>query len=404
MINLLSAIGDAALDVRQQAESLPCYSNPFDRPEFVRRLQGALSDLNHDIDKQLALGLPVTRPDHPGMHGGRAEWEMDAREALRRIREGCGRLVEGALQAPPLPCRPGGEVTAEESEAYLQGLLALKPLLAEVAEARERLWRLMLYVAPLPLAGVRSAAGAVLEPDSPQQESTPTLTPLKLTENTVAVSATRSDHPAAPVEEPASTPTDLSEEWYFAPSGDGYYLAGFGEFGHLSGRYKGLSDIARLIQTPGQLVPMLDLDGASEAAKADRHSRQPVAEKEDLAKARRDLRELKEDLAKAVRENNTVDADVTRREIEEQESLLKSATGRGGKLRDLNNLFGRLRPKIHGRLQTAYEKLRGATPPMTRLANHFEASIESQGSGFIYQPPGDPPPWTFERRANTSQM
>src|SRR5262249_22682382 len=48
-----------------------------------------------------------------------------------------------------------------------------------------------------------------------------------------------------------------SIEWCFAPSGDGYFVAGFGESGHLSG-YKGLADIARLIEAPGVPVPMLD--------------------------------------------------------------------------------------------------------------------------------------------------
>jgi hypothetical protein len=101
-------------------------------------------------------------------------------------------------------------------------------------------------------------------------------------------------------------------------------------------------------------------------------------------------------LEKAKADNNTVAADIAQGEIEKLVSTLTSAKGLGGKARDLNNQFEKLRPKILGRLGTVYDSMRKANPPMNRLAEHFEASISCEGvTGFVYRPAGNPPPWQF---------
>jgi hypothetical protein len=207
---------------------------------------------------------------------------------------------------------------------------------------------------------------------------------------------TRTEEPALLAKD-AEAPRPPSQEWYFSPSGNGYYITGFGESGHLSGR-KGLSDLARLIQARGKLVPMLELEGANQQQKRDRRSCQPSVDTKELQQAAERLQELRVDLEQALKENNSVEADTTRAEIEQLESSLRSAKGLGGKVRDLNNLFDKLRPKIHGRLRTVYEAMRKADPPMNKLAEHFELSISCEGGrGFIYRPAGDPPPWLFQR-------
>jgi hypothetical protein len=191
----------------------------------------------------------------------------------------------------------------------------------------------------------------------------------------------------------------LPEQWFFARSGNGYFVAGFGESGHLSG-YKGLSDIARLIRSPGEAVPMLELEGADKH-KRDRRTRQPAAGTEELQKISKELRELRADLERAQKENKTVEADVVQEEIQQLEASLAATKGLGGKVRDLNNQFDKLRPKIYGRLRTVYEAMRKADPPMTRLAEHFEVSISCEGgSGFIYRPAGNRPPWQFQRTSD----
>jgi hypothetical protein len=192
-------------------------------------------------------------------------------------------------------------------------------------------------------------------------------------------------------------PSPPVAEWCFVPSGNGYFIAGFGESGHLSS-YKGLSDIARLIKTPGVAVPMMELEGTGEQARNDRRTPQPAVDGTGRRQIVERLQELRWDLEKAERENNTVDADVARAEIDQLEASLASAHGIGGKVRDLNNLYNKLRPRIHGRLRTVYNAMQEADPPMKRLAEHFGLSISSEGgSGFIYRPASDPPAWQFER-------
>jgi hypothetical protein len=187
-----------------------------------------------------------------------------------------------------------------------------------------------------------------------------------------------------------------SEEWCFAPSGNGYYISGFGESGHLSG-YKGLADIARLLATPSVPVPMLDLDGADQQLRNDRRSRQPAVDVEGVQRVAEQIRELRVDLERAERQNNTVEADAARKQIEDLEASLAATKGLGGKVRDLNDPFNKLRPKIHGRLQTVYEAMRKANPPLVKLAEHFESSISSEGgTAFVYRPAGDPPHWQLQ--------
>jgi hypothetical protein len=201
----------------------------------------------------------------------------------------------------------------------------------------------------------------------------------------------------APHPEGSAPPSPPVAEWCFVPSGNGYLIAGFGESGHLSG-YKGLADIARLIKTPGVAVPMMELEGAGKQARNDRRTPQPAVDDPGRREIVERLQELRGDLDKAEQENNTVDADVARAEIDQLEASLVSTHGLGGKPRDLNNLYNKLRPKIQGRLRTVYKAMRESDPPMTKLADHFALSISAEsGSGFIYRPAADPPPWQFER-------
>jgi hypothetical protein len=110
------------------------------------------------------------------------------------------------------------------------------------------------------------------------------------------------------------------------------------------------------------------------------------------------LRELRADCEKAKAENNTVEADSAQKQIEDLEASLAPTKGLGRRVRDLNSRWDKLRPKIYGRLRTVYGAMRNANPPMAKLAEHFEASVSSEGtSGFVYRPAGNPPPWRFRR-------
>jgi hypothetical protein len=143
---------------------------------------------------------------------------------------------------------------------------------------------------------------------------------------------------------------------------------------------------------------MLELAGAEQRLKADRRSRQPALGPEEVQQALARRRELQGDLDRAKAENDSVAADITAEELQQLDDILRTAAGLGGKARDLNNLYDRLRPTIYGRLQTVYKAMKAANPPMKLLAEHFETSISCEGgSGFVYRPAGKPPSWQFRQ-------
>jgi hypothetical protein len=141
-----------------------------------------------------------------------------------------------------------------------------------------------------------------------------------------------------------------NEQWVFAPSGNGYIIKGFGESGHMSG-YKGLDVIARLIRMPRQAVPVFELVGANDRIKADRRSPQRALDAEAKRKIKEQLAEHQADLDRARRENDTVEADIAEKEIEALKRQGLRATGLGGKDRDLNNPYDKLRPMIFNQLR-----------------------------------------------------
>ena len=54
-----------------------------------------------------------------------------------------------------------------------------------------------------------------------------------------------------------------------------------------------------------------------------------------------------------------------------------------------------MRPKIAGRLRTAYEKIR--LSGMAKVAEHLELTIGATGGGsYMYDPGPDGPVWTLE--------
>lgn len=126
----------------------------------------------------------------------------------------------------------------------------------------------------------------------------------------VILGDTLKDFLKSPGSKPSITTAEASqspEQWLFAPSGGVYQIAGFGESGHLPAHYKGLRHIARLIQTPGKPVLMLELIGADQRLKNDRRSRQPV-DPERLREINDELSELRSALDEARQENNSVEA------------------------------------------------------------------------------------------------
>jgi hypothetical protein len=179
----------------------------------------------------------------------------------------------------------------------------------------------------------------------------------------------------------------------FMRDGDGYFIRGFGESGHVT-RLRGFDIIARLVRTPSVPVPMLELFGGAldKGIAADQRSRQETLDSQAVKDIRNRLAELRADYDKAEAKNNTVEMTSAETQIEELKSRLLADTGLAGRSRDMNSDNDRLRPTIYGNLKRAYQKLLSTKPPMVQLANYFEQTISSRGGAFIYSP-GTPIDW-----------
>jgi hypothetical protein len=112
-----------------------------------------------------------------------------------------------------------------------------------------------------------------------------------------------------------------------------------------------------------------------------------------VAASRAELSRLREEIENA---DNDVDRADSQAEYDRLAAELQAEIGPGGRTRDLNSLTDRIRPKIAGRLKTVYDRFRTAEPPLKKLADHFEKSISSTPSGFVYLPVDPPSDWRTE--------
>ncbi len=195
---------------------------------------------------------------------------------------------------------------------------------------------------------------------------------------------------SATLGEMSQTLSGVSEsEFVFRPDGDGYFLKGFGESGHVTAKgAKGLCDLFRLVQTPGKPVPMLELDAGPgvERAEGDGRSRQPIADGVTFQQLAAKRKQLKADIANA--NPNTPDGQLelaeTQAELDRVEVAAKGLKGLNGTPRDLNNPNNRRRSNIHGRIETACKKLKDAQ--LSRLADHFALTCSAEGAFYVYTP------------------
>ncbi len=173
-------------------------------------------------------------------------------------------------------------------------------------------------------------------------------------------------------------------EFVFRPDGDGYYLTGFGEAGHVTAKgAKGLHDLYRLVQTPGVPVPMIELDAGPgvERLPGDAQSRQPIGDGRTFADIAAKRRQLMADIEAA---DSDLERDELQTELGKLETEAKKMKGINGKARDLNNANNRLRSNIHGRIATACERMKECQLP--RLADHFANTCSADGAFYIYAP------------------
>lgn len=178
-------------------------------------------------------------------------------------------------------------------------------------------------------------------------------------------------------------------EFRFVQDGDGYFIAGFGESGHIK-RSKGFDVLFRLIQSPGVPVLAMELvDKHGQPGKSDTRSRQESLDKKALGQIWASMSELKQDADRANAVGDTVEADVTNRQIAKLQQQLDAALGAGGRPRDINSEWDKVRPRIFSRLTTAYKTFRSHDVAMLELAAHFEAAVSSESGAFVYRPAAD---------------
>ena len=171
----------------------------------------------------------------------------------------------------------------------------------------------------------------------------------------------------------------------FRPDGDGYYLKGFGEAGHVTARGAiGLRDLYRLVQTPGVPVLMIELDAGPgvERLPGDAQSRQAVGDGQTFADIDAKRRQLKADI-------ETADSDMDRSELQAELDTLEAEAikmqGINGQARDLNNPLDKLRPKLHKRIVTACDAMRD-NAKLPKLAEHLRLAVSSESGCMVYRP------------------
>jgi len=208
------------------------------------------------------------------------------------------------------------------------------------------------------------------------------------TDTAGAATELEDQQPAAPVRKP---------EFVLAPDGDGYFVRAFGAEGHFS-NLAGFRDLDRLLRSPGKPVSMTELDSQPEHGSS--RSRQPTLDPPARKDIEKDIERLRLEVSGA--ENEVEKAD-SQEKLDELLSRYKSATGIGGKSRDMNDPAGNLRARINGRIETVRKTLRKASPSLAALADHLESpTIRAEGLTFIYDPrkpvsESDPaiPVWDF---------
>ncbi len=150
---------------------------------------------------------------------------------------------------------------------------------------------------------------------------------------------------------------------------------------------KGLHDIRRLLERPGDEIHCLDLTERNDEtytgdAALDDKARQSLKSR---------IRDLQEDLAEAEDMNDIGRAERARTEMDQLVELLASALGLGGRSRRLGDLTERARTTVTWRIRHAVRKIEAAHPSLgMHLANSLRTGV------FCSYRPEQPVAWRFK--------
>jgi TolB-like protein/tetratricopeptide (TPR) repeat protein len=153
---------------------------------------------------------------------------------------------------------------------------------------------------------------------------------------------------------------------------------------------KGLHDLRRLLERPGEEVHCLDLAERSETA----YGADAALDDRARAALKARIRDLSEELAEAEDMNDIGRAERARSEMDALVEALSHALGLGGRDRRLGDLAERARTTVTWRLRYAQRKVVAAHPALGR---HLVASVRT-GVFCVYQPEM-PVAWSFDEPA-----
>ena len=163
----------------------------------------------------------------------------------------------------------------------------------------------------------------------------------------------------------------------------------FGERQALLRDCKGLTDLARLLDRPGEDIHVLDLVGADPSERRDAARGDVTADRQALAEYRSRLREIDEDLEEA--EANG-DAGRARKLGAEREGLLaqlSADTGQRGRPRRLADPVEKARKTVTARLRDAIRRVKAAD---RAAGEHLEQAVQT-GIHCAYRP-AQPMAWS----------
>ena len=149
---------------------------------------------------------------------------------------------------------------------------------------------------------------------------------------------------------------------------------------------KGLHDIRRLLERPGEEIHCLDLAERAETA----YGADAALDAPARAALKARIRDLQEDLAEAEDMNDIGRAERARDEMDRLIEALSGALGLGGRGRRLGDLAERARTTVTWRVRHSVRRIEAAHPALGR---HLTSSLRT-GTFCLYRPP-DPVAWRF---------
>ncbi|WP_439580318.1 hypothetical protein [Elioraea sp.] len=168
------------------------------------------------------------------------------------------------------------------------------------------------------------------------------------------------------------------------PEGPALLRAGDGWVAEYEGRrailpdLKGLADIRRLLERPGEEVHCLDLAERGD----DAYRGEAVLDDAARHAVKTRIRDLQEELAEAEDMNDPGRAERARTELDRLVEMLAKALGLGGRGRRLGDAAERARTTVTWRIRHAVKRVEAAHP---ELGRHFANSLRT-GVFCVYQP------------------